>query len=126
MLGKMASISLFSCACARIFSKSVAFAICMVFAGLLTAGFIDPVHAQTVPEEKQEATEKQETTKKQEAAEKEKQGGAAGNVTTLPEMKISAERTDELPQPYALGLAMYQWKIVLHCDTSRNQIRSRP
>ena len=28
--------------------------------------------------------------------------------------------------PYALGLAMYQWKIVLHCDTSRNQIRSRP
>ena len=30
-------------------------------------------------------------------------GGAAGNVTTLPEMKISAERTDELPQPYAGG-----------------------
>jgi len=93
----MDSISLFSCARARVFPKSPAFAICMIFAGLLTPGFTSPVHAQTAPKEKQEATEKQE------AAEKEKQEGATGGVTTLPEMKISAERADELPQSYAGG-----------------------
>lgn len=75
----------------RMLLKSLAFAIRMVLVGLLTAGFINHVHAQTAPKEKQEA------------AEKEKQEGAAGGVTTLPEMKISAERPDELPQPYAGG-----------------------
>lgn len=75
----------------RMLLKSLAFAIRMVLVGLLTAGFINHVHAQTAPKEKQEA------------AEKEKQEGAAGDVTTLPEMKISAERPDELPQPYAGG-----------------------
>ncbi|MXS85422.1 TonB-dependent receptor [Nitrosomonas sp. HPC101] len=68
--------------CASMFPKSPNFAMCMIFAGLLTVEF-NPVHAQTALKEKQE--------------------GAAGDVTTLPEMKISAERPDELPQSYAGG-----------------------
>ena len=87
MLRKMDSISLSSYAHTRMFPKSLAFAMRMALVGLFATGFIDPVHAQTAPKEKQEATEK------------EKQEGAAGDVTTLPEMKISAERPDELPQP---------------------------
>lgn len=87
----MDSISLFSCARARMFPKSLTFAMRMTLVGLFATGFIDPAHAQTVPEEKQEV------------AGKERQEGAAGDVTTLPEMKISAERPGELPQPYAGG-----------------------
>ncbi|SCY52461.1 iron complex outermembrane recepter protein [Nitrosospira sp. Nl5] len=71
--------------------KPLAFTICMAaFAGLLTAGFIDHVHAQTPAQ----AKPKEKPQEKQEAAE---------NVTTLPEVKVSAERPDALPQPYAGG-----------------------
>jgi iron complex outermembrane recepter protein len=62
--------------------KPAAFAMRMAIAGLLTAGFMGHVHAQTAPQAKQEATEE---------------------VATLPEMKVSAERPDVLPQPYAGG-----------------------
>src|SRR5687768_7483860 len=78
----MGSISLSSCACGRMLLKSLAFAMRMTFVGPLSAGLINYAHAQTAPKAKQEA---------------------ASEVTTLPEMKVSAERPDELPQPYAGG-----------------------
>ena len=83
----MDSISLFSRTRARMFPKSLTFAMRMTLVGLFATGFIDPAHAQTVPEEKQEA------------AGKERQEGAAGDVTTLPEMKISAERLVSFHNP---------------------------
>ena len=60
--------------------KPLAFAMCMAFAGLLATGFIGHVHAQTAPKTKQEV---------------------AGDVRTLPEVNVTAERTDILPRPYA-------------------------
>lgn len=62
--------------------KPLAFAMRMAFAGLLTAGFIGHVRAQTDPKTKQEVAE---------------------DVRTLPEVKVTAERADSFPRPYAGG-----------------------
>lgn len=82
MLRKITAASRPSYTLAQIRFKLLTLAMRMAFAGLLTVGFIDHVHAQAAPQAKQEAT---------------------GDAATLPEMKVSAERSDALPQPYAGG-----------------------
>ncbi|SFO14017.1 iron complex outermembrane recepter protein [Nitrosospira briensis] len=82
MLCNNASAARSSCTPAPLRLKLLSFAIRMAFAGLVSGGFVNHVHAQTAPQAKE---------------------AAAGGVATLPEMKVSAERPDELPQPYAGG-----------------------
>lgn len=84
MLCKITPALRSSCTPAPVRFKPLAFAMSMymAFAGLLATVFINHVHAQTAPQAKQEAV---------------------GDVTTLPEMKVSAERPDALPRPYAGG-----------------------
>lgn len=84
MLCKITPALRSSCTPAPVRFKPLAFAMSlyMAFAGLLATVFINHVHAQTAPQAKQEAM---------------------GDVTTLPEMKVSAERPDALPRPYAGG-----------------------
>src|SRR5688500_7372017 len=82
VLCKITSAARSSCTPAPLRLKPLSFAMRMAFAGLLSAGFTDHVHAQTAPQAKE---------------------AVAGDVATLPEMKVSAERPDALPQPYAGG-----------------------
>ncbi len=62
--------------------KPLAIALRMAFTGLLTAGFIGHAQAQTAPTAKQEVAE---------------------NIKMLPEVKVSAERSGDVSQPYAGG-----------------------
>lgn len=82
MLRKITSALPPAGASAPMLLQRLAFAIRIAFASLLSAGFIDHVHAQTAPKAKQEA---------------------AGDETTLSEVRVSAERSDALPRPYAGG-----------------------